>query len=728
MARPGATDRRVLVAPVALAVVVAAAHTASTVAVRAPVVLPDELGYLDAGRFLALGGVRPITAYYPGFAALAAPAWWLTHNPITAWRAALWLNCGLAALTAVVVWSLVPRLCREPLGTPSRCLITAVACAYPAVVLYSDLAMAETAFAFGAAVVVLLAHRAASRGPVSWASLGVTAGLLVAVHPRGAAVAIAVFLVGLIALGASRASAERLLALVAGLTAGGAVTRLLIVAVRPARGTALGAYQADAVLSRAAAAGGLGSVALGVAGQVFYLSVVTAGLVPYGVVLGAGDLVAMARRRLPASPVAVARSVAALASLGVLAMSVLFLNGGDRADQLIYGRYNEGVLLAPMVVALGHLVGAPSGRQRRLRSAAWLGIGASSTGVGALALAFGRTPAQLHAQLNPGTVLALEPLLRRYGPGIDVPAIALAGAAGLLAMVAAVMVAPRVGALVIGVLFVAGSVDTLTGYLAPGSSARARQDVLATTISRASSQLGIPRSCVGYDAGIDFTYFNDRFYLPGWDVQPVDGAAGAPPCGPFVISSSPASFSRYPGAQLVSVENDLFQNLFVLAGPVQDRLRAAGWLLPDDLHGPLPAAGQVQRVSAASRLPQTIRPGASSKVKITATNAGRGSPWPDERGLKQDEFVVRVQALWFPRGHPVTSPGQGGQPVAVSMAELPRTLQPGEGARVTIALTARSVDGLRLPPGTYTVRIAVYQELVGTFPGRPLDFDITVLP
>jgi len=713
---------------VVLALAVAAAHLAATAAVRAPVVLPDELGYLDNGRFLALGGARPITAYYPGFGVLLAPVWLLSRSPITTWRSALWVNCGLAGVTAAVVWALSSWLPSGPLGRPARLVITAAACAYPAVALYSDLAMAETAFALGAAVVVLLAHRAASRGPATWALLGVSAGLLVAVHPRGAAVAIAVFLVAVIALGVSRSSAERLLALVGGLTAGGALTRLAIVAVRPAAGTGLGAYQADAVLSRAAASGGLGSVTLGIAGQAFYLSVVTAGLLPYGVVLGARDLAGLARRRIPPTPGAIARSLAALSALGVLAMSVLFLNGGGRADQLIYGRYNEGVLLAPLVVALGHLLGAPAGRQRRQRCLAWLSVGAAATGLGALALADGRTVAQLHAQLNPGTVLALEPLLRRFGPGIDVAAIALAGAAGLLALVAVVAFAPRLGIAILALVFLAGSVDTLTGYLTPGSSARARQDVLATTIAKATSQLGVPRTCVGYDAGVDFTYFNDRLYLPGWEVEPVDGSVGAEPCGPFVISSSASFFSHYPGAQLVSVENDLFQNLFVLPGPVQDRLRTAGWLLPSDLHGPLPAAGQAETVVAAAKLPRTIRPGGSTKVKVTATNAGDGSPWPDERGLKQGPFVVRVQALWFPSGLPVASPGEGGRPVAVSVAELPRTLLPGQRATVTVPLTARAPDGRRLAPGIYTVRVAVYQELVGTFPGRPLDFTIAVLP
>ena len=44
---------------------------------------PDELGYLDNARYLALGGNRPITGYYPGLSVLLAPIWRAVRAKLT---------------------------------------------------------------------------------------------------------------------------------------------------------------------------------------------------------------------------------------------------------------------------------------------------------------------------------------------------------------------------------------------------------------------------------------------------------------------------------------------------------------------------------------------------------------------------------------------------------------------------------------------------------------------
>ncbi len=83
---------------------------------------------------------------------------------------------------------------------------------------------------------------------------------------------------------------------------------------------------------------------------------------------------------------------------------------------------------------------------------------------------------------------------------------------------------------------------------------------------------------------------------------------------------------------------------------------------------------------------------------------------------------MRVTARWFPAGQLWSAPGQsGGAPAATSDVELPRMLIPGQHVDLKLPLDAR-----HLLPGHYTVLIAIYQELVGTFPGGTLAIPATV--
>ncbi|MHB8465842.1 MAG: hypothetical protein ACYDD7_13545 [Acidimicrobiales bacterium] len=730
---------RATLSATAVGVGVGLVHLVMTAWVQAPIVQPDELGYIDNARRLALGGARPVTGYYPGASALFAPLWHITRSPIDVWRGALLVNSALCGLIAVVTWLLIPRL---GFSSRHRVLVTLVVAAYPAIVLYSNVSMSESLFALGCAGVALitawcfsaLGPWSASPGPLRWIVLGASAGLLTAVHPRGLAVAIAVVVVSAIALQPWRpttwarpAAWGRLLGLVAGIVLGLALTRLLLVAVRPATGTGLGSYRADAVVGRVSAHGAPRLLLMGLAGQLLYLTVATAGLAPLGLVLGLVDLVSLARRRVAASAAVVARAAVGVSALGILAMSVLFLNGGDRADQLIYGRYNEGAIVGLLVVGATWMLGAASVTPWR-RQLMWFGVAGTTFAVGVIVLAIGLTPGQRHAPLNQGTVLALASVLRRSGPYLDLDAIVLVGAAAIAAVAILQWRTPAVALAVVGSAFAWTSYDTFHSYIVPGSVARARQDVLATTIARATSVLHVSPSCVGFDAGVDFTYFNDRFYLPGWQVRPFDGSAG-PPCGPFAISTRPNFFAFHPGSQIVSIENDLPLILYVTPGPTLETLRSAGWLLPAMVPGALPIELQEALVSATGQ-PTSMRAGSTSTLTVHAANvATHGNPWPNKRGLRQDGFVVRVTARWFPAGSAFTTPGQGGlAPLARSVAELPRTVLPGQHAVVHLRLDPRTENGATLPPGDYVVVVAVYQELVGTIPGGVLTIPVTIRP
>ncbi|HZQ58825.1 MAG TPA: hypothetical protein VFA84_12345, partial [Acidimicrobiales bacterium] len=257
--RSGATPRWGLWALAALGIAaVVGAHLALMAYMRVPVIHPDELGYVQNAHYLARGGLRPTTEYYPGYSLLLVPLWWASHDPLTVWRGALVVNAALAGVATVLAWHLLARL--SP-GLPRgwRALVVTATVAYPALVLFSDFSMAESAFAAGFLAVCVLAARAAPRRSWgAWAAFGAACGLLALVHPRGFALYVAAGLLGLAALVPHgwRRAAPALGALGGALLAVFVATRLLVVALKDPH-SRFSSYSPGGILSRASSAHGL---------------------------------------------------------------------------------------------------------------------------------------------------------------------------------------------------------------------------------------------------------------------------------------------------------------------------------------------------------------------------------------------------------------------------------------------------------------------------------------
>jgi hypothetical protein len=609
--------------------------------------------------------------------------------------------------------------------------VAGLVCLYPPFLLYSNLALAECLFVLLFGVVVLLAGRAFAGGSLGWwGALGLAGGALALVHPRGFAVVVAVALMSLLALRTWRAWPSGV-ALAAGITLSLGISRVVVTATRGPIITGFSAYQPDSIISKSLSAHGAASLLWEAAGQFFYLSVATVGLVPLGLFLGLRSLRGVVHGQRSAANMA--RGFAALSFLGVWALSSLFMNLGDRADKLIYGRYNEGVIAPLLIIALAEILSP--GRLRRFADRAargfaarrWLVLGTLSTVLSAAALYHGRSRAALHGDLNPINVLALYPLLHHYNDAIEVASFAAVGVAVLFLLALIAWRAPWVTAVLLAAIFVATTMQAETAYLVPGSRARGAQDVIVDTLTRASSQLGLNEPCIGYDptAATDFNYFETEFRLPAQRFVWFNGSAGATPCGPLVISGNPSFATRYPGARLVTFEEDVDQSLWALPGTVQDRLAAAGWLLPSQTPGELPATAREASlfVPGAEGATTTLRSGATTTVRVLATHEGAGAPWPTDADLHQGTFAVRLSVGWYtPEDLPVGA-GLRGNPLRITDVALPRTVLPGETATLSVPLTARTQSGSALAAGLYKVRVLVFQEGAAPFtdPGVVLD-------
>ena len=155
-----------------------------------PLANPDESAYLIAARVLAGGAPADFsgsTLYQGGYPLLITPVFWLTHNPVAAYRAVLMINAAVSALIMPLGYAACRRL---GLGRPAAYGVAMAAALLPAALFYSEYAMADAIFP-----VITLAWLLAAHGWLTAASLrgryaaaagsAAAAGYAYAVHPRG---------------------------------------------------------------------------------------------------------------------------------------------------------------------------------------------------------------------------------------------------------------------------------------------------------------------------------------------------------------------------------------------------------------------------------------------------------------------------------------------------------------------------------------------------------------
>jgi hypothetical protein len=698
-------------------------HLALMAYMRVPVIHPDELGYVQNAHYLARGGLRPTTEYYPGYSLLLVPLWWASRDPLTVWRGALVVNAVLASAAAVLAWLLVARL-SPGLGRGWRALVVTATVAYPALLLFSDFSMSESAFAAAFLGVCVLAARAASRlSWGAWAALGLACGLLALVHPRGFAVYVAAVLLGMAALLPQgwRRAVPALGALAGGLVVGFAATRVLVVALKDPK-SRFSSYSPGGILSRAASAHGLANLVSEAGGQLFYLSVATFGLVPFGLWVSLRSVWAWAKgdRR----PVVLARAFPGVAFLGVWAVSSLFMNLGTRADKLIYGRYNDAAIAPLLLLALAELIRPFAGARWRA-VATWGAVGGLALIASAAFTGLGHPGSEVHGPLNPVNVIAIVPWIRHFDGKVEVLALL---AVGLVGLVALALVALRWPALAVGALavcFVVLAVRTQATYIVPGTRARAGQDAVPRALAALRSSTSADLRCVAWDnpAADDFALYATEFALPDQRIRPYGAGLGGP-CGPLVVSPDPAFATRYPGARRITTDPYAGVTLWALPGtPTATTLASGGWLFPAGAPAPLPDGARTGAVAGAAPA-ISVRSGGTVDTRVTATHPAGGAPWPILATFPGGQDAVRLSLQWTggPPGLPAatgcpTFDDAGPPAVACESADLPRVVLPGASATIDATLHAVGPDGQPLPPGTYTVRLGLYQQLVGTFTG-----------
>ncbi|MET9240214.1 hypothetical protein [Nonomuraea sp. NPDC003709] len=327
-----------------------------------PVANPDETGYLLAARWLAGGPGADLTGstfYQGGYPLLLVPVFWLTSDPVLAYR----LVAGVGSMAAASAYPLAYLLLRRMgLGRRAALITAFVAALSPALVVFSGLALTDAilpvlVLAWLLALHDLVAYGSARAGAVA----GALAAFAMAAHLRGTVIlAVCVLVVVVVwvrrravvpgrgravgpadAVGPARAVGPAVAALVSAAVvavAGKALNGALSAALYPGGPRDLSGL----LVSRLTSLEGQAWALSGAVGQLWYLVAGTWGLAGVGL---AGAAATLVRRSAPYAHRVLAGTLL-LTTLGIAYASSAALPDEHRVGNYVYGRYLACVAVA----------------------------------------------------------------------------------------------------------------------------------------------------------------------------------------------------------------------------------------------------------------------------------------------------------------------------------------------------------------------------------------------
>lgn len=649
----------------------------------------DEMGPLATSRLLA-GVGEPLAlahmSYYPLWAVVLVPIWWLTSDPAEAYRLAVTLSALCATLLVLPLAAIARRL---RLSTTGAVLVAGVVAVAPGRTVYSGFALIENFLMLVVATALLLGVRYAERRTVGRAVwFGVGAAAMFVAHGR--MVGVVGVTVAWFALDAWLSRGERRRAAVVGglVTVGTALAGYLFHHALAAQLYADASGRESEGLNRILS-GELAQALMSALGQVWYAGAAWLGLP----VLGAWVVWRLCRREWRERSVGMGAWLAAAAlvtyAISVLTWSAPLDREASRLDIISYGRYIEPFLVLLATAGLALL----ARRRTPPRSALWLAVGVvvGSWVLFSVLVLPGRDPHGWWAPIN------VPALLGWVWNGDERPQWYLATLWSSVAVVVYLLVrrwlvARRVVVAVVGVLFAIGSVLAQTQYLREWSQSTGRPPGLVGVVE----QLDV--DAVAYDvAGTDWTGQNlfQFWLLEDHRVDVFDSSLGQAPADDLVIARREWPAAASLGATLVAT-SERNEALWVLPGELHDELAAEGRLLADPSARVEGFAATAERTDAAAGAPL---PPAGGSVDLRVTNTG-AAPWP--RAEQENEHPVRILLRWPRAGGGVSEQAIG----------LRTTVLPGTSVWVRVVLAPP-------PDPAGPARVVVVQEGYGDL-GAPL--------
>lgn len=315
----------------------------------APILIPDEIGYLLGARLLSGGAAGDLSGrvfYQAGYSLVISPAYWFTDNPDTVYRLVIGINALLGAAVLLPAFALARRM---GLRRAPAFALANLAAFLPGSLYYGQFALTDAVLPLVISVWLLAVHTWLRRADTRFGLLAAAlAGYAYCTHSRGVVVVLVQAMLVVAAPWVNRRIRVGQAALIAAalVTTGGlamALNNWLRGKLYPTGAMELGNYLTDRLTTGA----GLRWTVSLVAGKIWYLVVSTWGLAGVGLV---AVIIVLARRKTsPATRATIAATLLAVVGIAV-ATSAAVPDEGTVANHA-YGRYLS--CLAPFLVVAG---------------------------------------------------------------------------------------------------------------------------------------------------------------------------------------------------------------------------------------------------------------------------------------------------------------------------------------------------------------------------------------
>lgn len=298
----------------------------------------DEAGYMGIASKIATGAGNGF-GYYGGYSLLIAPAYWLSKDTFVIYRIIQVINALIISFLPVLSYLFICKF-NNSLSLAKKLIAVAAVCTYPGYLISSNLALPEGTFAVLFTLLLYLAYDIINQEKYTFKSLLPLAALYVFlcfVHPR--ALPVIFILIGFIIYKKVKFTKKAIV--VIGISAAVLITAFFIVMHQLTGSENINISHLSSMIMDTVSFQGIWSFLSSFITQFGYLILSTFGLV----ILGFYALFRKGRNRE-------GRIFIGLSFLSVMVLSAIFMKHIERADHVLYGRYNEGALVPLLICGL----------------------------------------------------------------------------------------------------------------------------------------------------------------------------------------------------------------------------------------------------------------------------------------------------------------------------------------------------------------------------------------
>lgn len=704
--------------PVILYIILLAIHLLVSLSSDVPLIHADEHGYIsNARQILYYNIIRSESVnYYPGYSLFLTPAFLINNNMEITYKLIQIINSLIMSFIPVFVYKLIPAF-KDDVSIKNRFIISLTISLYPSFIVFSNLAMAEALFIplylFLVLQIYLISLNPAKK--LLWVSTISSYILLVLTHPRAFAILpvllIAIFII--IFRENNKLTKfmndkhKKIFFIISAIFVAIFVVAIAVVVIKTGGGYGSGILRSfKSIVSFL----GLTNVFITGVSQMYYLILSTFGFALLGLFFGITIIIKdryfLNKKIISDRKNNIVVLFTVLSFLSELLLSAFFASNASGADHIIYGRYNEGVLMP--ILIMGAILFIDELKAKNLLK---LSLIASSI---LIFVFFTRGYNLEHLSMNKVNVFGIY-----IGKIVSGKFNYIMWTSTFVILTVIVFLVrkfnKRMALFTIAFIYAISIAFISMDYFYRGSLSRDNQRQLVYILRDYESRNNKPM-VVNYERNGGFTggrswhRFNYPVFVPDMimhrfriksDTNKIE------PNSDIIMSIDSDVNKTYKGARIAGLENHCLLKLWILPGDNLNYYINKGYVLPENFPSPLPD-GAYKSLIECKGIGDKFNL-KNIKIPISITHMGTESFWPNLYGVLKPEYSVRLGARLMDIN------GEA-KPLNTTRFELPGSVYPGQTVDINTKFNLEDLyKTAQIKDGDYILSFELVQEAVTWF-------------